>query len=85
MLRSRHDEQRLKFVIKLVVNRRHLKFILEVGDGAQALDDGSRPHLMREIDEQPIERLDANILEPASRFPHEFHTLVKGEQRLFLR
>ena len=42
MLRRRHDEKRLQLLVQLVVERRHLELVLEVGDGAQAVVKGLR-------------------------------------------
>ena len=85
MLRRRHDEKRLQLLVQLVVERRHLELVLEVGDGAQSLHHGLGAHAAGEVDEQLVERLDAHVGQIARDLLHKGHSLLEGEERLFLR
>ena len=50
VLGRRHDEHGLDCAVELVVQRSHLEFVFEVGDGPQALDEHLRVLFAGEID-----------------------------------
>ena len=76
MLRRRHDEKRLQLLVQLVVERRHLELVLEVGDGAQSLHHGLGTHATGEVDEQLVERLDAHVGQITRDLLHKGHSLL---------
>src|SRR5215218_4413003 len=63
VLRRRHQVDGLDVVGEMAVELVHLQLVLEVRDRAQALDDRRRSDPARVVDDQDVERVDADVRE----------------------
>ncbi|EGJ74489.1 hypothetical protein STTU_1700 [Streptomyces sp. Tu6071] len=75
----RRDEEGLDSG-EAVVHLGHLQLVVEVADGAQALDDGGDVALLAEVDEEPVESLDLDVAELGGHLADQFHALVDREE-----
>ena len=62
------DKKNVSMPDSALVHLRHLQLVVEVGDGAQALDDRVGAVLLGEIDEQALEELDAHVAQVRGDF-----------------
>src|SRR5438552_1358824 len=67
-----------------MVHLRHLQLVVEVGHGAEALDDGADVEVAREVDQQTLEELDLHVRKVRGRLPDHLLPLFEVEQRLCL-
>ena len=86
VLVGRHQAHRLDVAVELGVHARHLKFVVEVGDRAQAPDDHGRAVVGGEFDQQVVEALDADppgeiVTQRGDFLFHMGNPLVDVEQR----
>src|SRR5690242_18745471 len=65
-----------------VVHLRHLHLVLEVGDGAQALDHGGDPVGGAEVHQQAVEPLDPHVAVAGGDLAQHLDALVDREQAL---
>src|SRR5579862_421680 len=65
-----------------VVHLRHLHLVLEIGDGAQPLDDRGDPVGSAEVHQQAVEPVDLHVAVPGGDLAQHLHPLVDGEQAL---
>src|SRR3972149_6550690 len=82
VLLVRHEEDRLDGVLELAVHQRHLELVLEVRDRADAPHDAVGALAGHEVDEEAVERDDAEVVEPRRRLVDHLEALLDGEQRL---
>src|SRR4051794_22858039 len=81
VLRRAHQVHRLDVVGLARVELGHLQLVLEVGDRTQALHDRGRPDAARELDDEDVERLGANVVEMGRRLLDERDALLRVEDR----
>src|SRR4051812_7923644 len=62
----------------------HLELVLEVRDGAQALDDRAGPDLLRVVDDEDAERDGVDVVQVGRRLVDEREPLLDAEQRRVL-
>src|SRR3954447_2426118 len=67
VLRRAHQVHRLDVVGLSGVELGHLELVLEVGDRTQAFHDRDRADAARELDDEDVERLGADVVEMARR------------------
>src|SRR3954469_8870083 len=67
VLRAGHEVERVDVWRLHAVELAHLQLVLEIGDGAQALDDRSGPDRAREVHHEDAERLGADVAEVPGR------------------
>ena len=78
------DKKNVSMPGEPLVHLRHLQLVVEVGDGPQALHDRVGAVLAGEVDEQPLEELDADVVEVRGRLLQHLLALFEAEQRLRL-
>jgi hypothetical protein len=76
--RGRHEE-RLD-AGQLAVHLGHLQLVLEVADGAQALDDHRDAVVAAVVHQQPLEAVDGDVGHVAQGVAEQLHALLDGEQ-----
>src|SRR4051812_43308701 len=84
VLRAGHQVERVDVRGLHPVELTHLQLVLEVRDGAQALDDRMGPDRARVVDHQDAERLGADVAEMPRGLLNERHPLLDPEDRLVL-
>src|SRR5437764_12093358 len=85
VLLVRHEEHRLDGRPELPVHERHLELVLEVRDGADAAHDAVGALAGDQVDEEPVERDDAQVrahAEVRRRLVDHLEALLHGEERL---
>ena len=79
---GRHHEDGLDARVQAPVHERHLELVLEVGDRAEAAHDDRRaPTLLRVVDEQAGEGVDAAPAVPPVGLADDLHPLLDREER----
>ena len=82
-MRAGREEERVD-AGEALVHLRHLQLVVEVGDGAQTLDDRVGAVLTGEVDEETLEELDADVGEVRGALLQHLLALFEREQRLRL-
>src|SRR2546421_7157473 len=82
VLLVRHEEHRLDGRPELPVHQRHLELVLEVRDGADTAHDAVGALARDQVDQEPVERDDAEVAEPGCRLVDHLEALLDREQRL---
>src|SRR3954471_1658136 len=76
-----HQVHRFDVVGLSRVELGHLELVFEVGDRTQAFHDRDRPDAPRELDDEHVERLGADVVEVARRLFDEPDPLLRAEHR----
>jgi hypothetical protein len=67
------------------VHERHLELVFEIAHRPQAPDDDRRTHLLGELRQQPVERVDRDPRVATHRLAQEAEPLLHTEERLLGR
>ncbi len=73
------------YPVNAAVHARHLEFVFEVGDGAQAADNDLRAFFMDEVHEQRVEADDFDIRQVAEDLGGHLDTIGERKARLLGR
>jgi hypothetical protein len=65
----------------VAIHERHLEFVFEITDGAEAADDETRSHGLGEVHQQALELLNAHAFVLRGRQPNQLQPLVGGKER----
>lgn len=79
-----HEEDGFEVGLEFAIHESELEFELEVGDGAEAADEGDGFLFAGEVDEEAVEGHDADVGEVAGDGADEVDALVEGEEALFV-
>src|SRR5918997_5029619 len=79
VLRTGHQVERVDLGVLHPVELVHLELVLEVRDRPQALDDALGADLAREVDDEDVERLGADVAEVRRGAVDELEALLDAE------
>jgi len=75
-----HEEDGFDVGIEVAVHESHLEFEFEIGDGAQAADDGAGVDFLSEVDEQAVEVGDLDLFQIGGGVADEVEAFFGGEE-----
>src|SRR2546426_11258733 len=85
VLLVRHQEDGLDGAAELPVHQRHLKLVLEIGDGADPPHDAVGSLARDQIDQEAVEGDDAEVAELRRGLVDHLQPFLHGEERLLRR
>jgi len=71
--------------LQAVVHLGHLQLVVEVADGAQALDDDLDPTLLAEVDDEPVEAVDMDVAVAGGDVTEHLRALLEREKPALAR
>src|SRR5262249_11845549 len=77
-----HHEHRLHALAQLAVHQRHLELVLEIGHRAEAAHDAVGLLALDQVDDEPVERGDAQAVHSRRALVDQLEPLLDAEQRL---